>query len=91
MNNQGIIEFGFKSLNKSYSLPCLSISESQLEEDNEDFGEEDSFGEDVSSIYETDSSLEEDDILLSETESDNQSFLLDENNQTFLHSLGISN
>ena len=89
MINRGTVEFSFQSWNIFYSLPCLSISEYDLEENNEDFDEEDSFDEDVSSIYETDSSLEADDILLSETESDNQAFLLDENNQSFLHSLGI--
>ena len=41
--------------------------------------EEDLFEEEISSIYETDT--EEDEILLSES-SDNQSFLLDENNQS---------
>lgn len=41
--------------------------------------EEDLFEEEISSIYETD--IEEDEILLSES-SDNQSFLLDENNQS---------
>ena len=41
--------------------------------------EEDLFEEEISSMYETD--IEEDDILLSES-SDNQSFLLDENNQS---------
>lgn len=41
--------------------------------------DEDSFEEEISSMDETD--MEEDEILLSES-SDNQSFLLDENNQS---------
>ena len=50
-----------------------------LQSINFEMEDEDSFDEEISSMYETD--IEEDEILLSES-SDNQSFLLDENNQS---------